>query len=193
MLNLLTQRMRNIIAIIVVLGISVIMLSEAGAIGLGNSGTGNVTYPSIVIHFLNGKNTTITDQIWKGVIFPIFLTKTITTYNWSNDSNLKYVFFDYSLTGLNPFGVQFVFALETYNNVSFKTVTDALLYVIKLPSQHPGYTNGQLLNMGVLPGFANSTIPVHNETPFYISIPFIVIIVLIASVFILYYVFNKYS
>ncbi len=185
--------MRNIIAILVVLGISVILLSEVGAIGLGNSGTGNVTYPSIVIHFLNGNNTTITDQIWKGIIFPIFLTKTITTYNWSNDSNLKYVFFDYSLTGLNPFGVQFVFALESYNNVSFKTVTNALLYVIKLPSQHPGYTNGQLLNMGVLPGFANSTIPVHNAVPFYISIPFIVIIVLIASVFILYYVFNKYS
>jgi len=185
--------MRNIIALFVVIGISIVLLSGACAVGFGSSGAGNVTYPSVTIHFINGKNETITDQIWKNLIFPIFLSKTITSYNWSNDTKLKYVFFDYSLTALNPFGVQFVLALETYSNISFSTVQDALLYVINLPSLHPGYTNGQLLNMGVLPGFPNSTIPSHNSTPFYLSIQFIVIIILIASVFILYYVFNKYT
>ncbi|MGC8663375.1 MAG: hypothetical protein ACP5SF_02485 [Thermoplasmata archaeon] len=194
MLILSTKRMRNIIAIVAVIGISIFLLSGANALSLGGTNTGSVTYPSIEIHFLNGENSTITDQIWKDLVFPIFLTKTITSYNWSNDSNLQYVFFDYSLKGLNPYGAQFVLALEQYGNVTYSTVTKALLYVNQLPSvTHPGYTNGQLLNMGVLPGFSNSTIPTHNSTPFYMSIPFVVIIVLIASVFIMYFVFNKYT
>jgi hypothetical protein len=155
-----------------------------------SSGQNEVTYPTITIHMLNGTNSTITDSIWKDLIFPILYSKTISKYNWSNDPQSKYVFFTYDLQGLNPFGVQFVFALEKYNNVSFYSVTQALLYVRNLPSMHPGYTNGELLDMGVLPGFPNSPIK-SQQTPFYISLPFIVLIVLILSVFIMYYVFNK--
>ncbi|HEU12636.1 MAG: hypothetical protein ACP5G5_05455 [Thermoplasmata archaeon] len=155
-----------------------------------SSGQNEVTYPSITIHFLNGTNSTITDSIWKQLVFPILFSKTISKYNWSNDPQAKYVFFTYDLAGLNPFGVQFVFALEKYTNVSFYSVTQALLYVRNLPSTHPGYTNGELLDMGVLPGFPNSPIK-SQQVPFYLSLPFIVLIILIASVFIMYYVFNK--
>ncbi len=150
-----------------------------------------VTYPTITIHMIDGKEFQITDSIWKQTIYPVLYSKTITSYNWSSDSNHTYIFFDYSLKGLNAFGVQFVFALEKYNNITFATVTDALLYVKNLPSLIPGYTFGQLLNMGVLPGFSSVTIKHAQQTPFYLSIPFIFLIVMIASVFILYFVFNK--
>ncbi len=150
-----------------------------------------VTYPTITIHMIDGKEYQITDQIWKNLIYPILYSRTITTYNWSSDPNHTYIFFDYSLKGLNAFGVQFIFALERYNNLTFATVTDALLYVKNLPSLIPGYTFGQLLNMGVLPGFPNVNIKHTQPTPFYLSGPFIFILVMIVSVFILYFVFNK--
>ena len=155
------------------------------------NGQGSITYPTITIHFLNGTNGTITDSIWNDLIFPILFSKTISKYNWSNDPQAKYVFFTYDLKGLNPFGVQFVFALEKYTNISFYSVTQALLYVRTLPSMHPGYTNGQLLDMGVLPGFPNSPMKSSSSIPFYLSLPFIVLIILIASAFIMYFVFNK--
>ncbi len=150
-----------------------------------------ITYPTITIHMVDGAVFQITDSIWKNLVLPILYSKTITSYNWSSNSNHTYIFFDYSLKGLNAFGVQFIFALERYNNVTYSTVTDALLYVKNLPSLIPGYTFGQLLDMGVLPGFSNVSINHAQQTPFYVSPPFIFLIVMIASVFILYFVFNK--
>ncbi|MDP8011885.1 MAG: hypothetical protein RAK23_03620 [Thermoplasmata archaeon] len=186
--------MRHIIGTLAVIGISILLLSLVNSNISAGSSISNVTFPSIEIHFLNGTNTTITDQMWKDMVFPTFLSKSITTYNWSNNSNLKYVFFDYSLTGLNPYGAQFILALEQYGSVSNATIEKALIYINGEQSlYHPGYTNGQLLNMGVLPGFSNATIPSQNSTPFYMSIPFIVLMILIASVFIMYFVFNKYT
>ncbi len=175
--------MKKVVVLIAVLLTLIPFMAVAGA-------QNEVTYPSITVHFLNGTNSTITNSIWKDLIFPILFSKTISKYNWSNDPQAKYVFFTYDLAGLNPFGVQFVFALEKYTNISYYSVTEALLYVRDLPSMHPGYTNGQCLDMGVLPGFPNSPMK-SPQVPFYLSIPFIVLIILIASVFIMYYVFNK--
>ncbi|MGC8993055.1 MAG: hypothetical protein ACP5JT_00895 [Thermoplasmata archaeon] len=179
--------MRKILAISVIL--SVFMLSLASIPSNGYT-FGNLKFPSIVIHMLNGENLTITDTIWKEEIFPIFFTKSITTYNWSSDPKYKYVFFDYNLSSLNLFGAEFVFELEHYSNITLKTIADALLQAIQLPSPIKGYTNGQLLDMGILPGFANVTIPQKHFISYSIPWQIITIVILIISIVIVYYIFK---
>ncbi|MGC8584645.1 MAG: hypothetical protein ACP5RZ_00455 [Thermoplasmata archaeon] len=179
--------MRKIISLMVVAALSTVILAS---LSVANTGFGNLKFPTIEIHMLDGKNMTITDTIWKGEIFPIFFTSTISKYNWSSDPNYKYVFFDYNLSALNTFGAEFVFELEQYSNITLKTITDALLKAVELPSLITGYTNGQLLNLGILPGFANSTIPQKPIIGYNIPWQDVVLIILIISAIVVYYIFK---
>jgi hypothetical protein len=119
----------------------------------------------------------------------ILYDRHISTFNWSKTNESTYIFFDYSLRGLNPFGAEFVFALEKYSNVTTATITDALLSILSLPSVNAPYTNGQALNLGILPGLpSTSLIKSTNPTQYY---PEIVIISLITLVIILHFIFKK--
>ncbi len=151
----------------------------------------NISYPNITIHLINGKTFSITSQYWKDHILPFVLyDRQIAAFNWSTTNESEYIFFDYSLRGLNPFGAEFIFALERYSNVTNATIVDALLAVRPLPSVNAPYTNGQALDLGILPGLpSTSLIKSTNISDYY---PEIVIISLIVLVIILHYVFKKF-
>ncbi|MEM0160531.1 MAG: hypothetical protein QW258_02005 [Thermoplasmata archaeon] len=151
----------------------------------------NISYPNITIHLINGKTYSLTSSYWKNYIMPfIFYDRQIAKFNWSTTNESNYIFFDYSLRGLNPFGAEFIFALERYSNVTNATIVDALLAVRPLPSVNAPYTNGQALDLGILPGLpSTSLIKSSNISQYY---PEIVIISLIAVVIILHYVFKKF-
>ena len=150
-------------------------------------------YPTITLYFSDGKHANITGKIWSGTVFPIIIG-VIKSYNW--EKKIKYLFFDKSLKGLNPYGLDFVRAMEEYtyddyqNNFT-KIVNGALKETANLDSDGDGYTNSQELNAGTYPGDPNDhpgkkvTEGIEKYTGY------IILGVLIISVFILYFVFGR--
>ncbi len=168
-----------------------ILLLFVGSVNTVSHAQSSVVYPTISYHTFTGYNNTITDTEWLSVVYPIIYSANFSTYNW-NDSPLKnYILFDYSLTGLNPYGAEFIEALETIGNFTSANVTLAFKQIANLDATGDGYTNQQKLDAGALPGFYNSTpgsfsIPTTRSTYGYIFGGAV-----IASVIILYFVFNR--
>ncbi|MGC8497535.1 MAG: hypothetical protein ACP5NL_06030 [Thermoplasmata archaeon] len=195
MLSIKTALVTLIIALFVLINIAAFS-SAATPVNIENqysvaSVISNSSFPNITIHFINGKTYSITGQDWKNHIMPFILyDRQVSKFNWSTTNEANYIFFDYSLRGLNPFGAEFIFALERYSSVTNATIVDALLAVRPLPSVNAPYTNGQALDLGILPGLpSTSLIKSTNVAQYY---PEIVIISLIALVIILHYVFKKF-
>jgi len=155
-------------------------------------------YPTITVIFSDGKVYDIPGKMWGATIIP-YIEGRIQDYKWQEDADrAKYIFFDYSLKGLNPFGMDFINAIEksTYdefqNNV-FEVLGFALNYTENMDSDGDGYTNIVELNNGTYPGDPKSY-PGVNEKGFWEENEgYIILGILIASIFVLYFVFNKES
>jgi len=195
MLSIRTALVTLIIALFVLVNIAAFSsaatpVNTSNPYSVTSANINSSAYPNITIHLINGKTYSITDKVWKDQIMPFILyDRQIAKFNWSTTNESNYIFFDYSFRGLNPFGAEFIFALERYTNVTNATISDALLAVRPLPSVNAPYTNGQALDLGILPGLpSTSLIKSSNVSQYY---PEIVIISLIVLVVILHYVFKK--
>jgi len=152
-------------------------------------------YPTITVTFADGKVYNITGKMWGATIYP-YIEGRITSFKWMD--KITYLFFDKSLKGLNPYGLDFVRALEKhtydeFNKNIFLVVGDTLNATNELDSDHDGYTNIQELNNGTYPGDPTDY-PGKNEKNFWDQYGgYTVIGVLIASVFVLYFIFNRMS
>ncbi|MGC8547153.1 MAG: hypothetical protein ACP5MU_05825 [Thermoplasmata archaeon] len=173
-----------------IVAILILMLSVS-YVNTGAHAQSTVVYPTISYHTFTGYNITITDTQWLNVVYPIIYSTNFSTYNWKNSPLKEYLLFDYSLTGLNPYGAEFIEAMETIGNFTIFNVTIAFKQIANLDATGDGYTNQEKLNAGALPGF-------YNSTPGSFSIPttrstygFIFAGGVIASVIILYFVFNR--
>lgn len=120
-------------------------------------GQSTVTYPTISYQTFKGTNVTVTDSMWNTTAYPVIYSKNFSTYDWRDSPLKNYVLFDYGLTGLNPYGVEFIEAMETLGNFTTANVTLAFQEIADLHATNSSYTNQQKLNSGALPGFANST------------------------------------
>ncbi len=185
--------------LIISLAVIFLLLASAGVVaGAGNNEKGKSPFPTITIIFSDGKVADITGKMWSTTILP-YVEGRITGYNWENNaSKSQYIFFDKSLKGLNPYGLDFVKAMETATYEQFKknifeVLAMALNKTANMDSDHDGYPNIVELNAGTLPGFADSH-PGANKKTFWEEYGgYIIISVLIISVFVLYFVFNKLS
>ncbi len=153
----------------------------------------NSPYPTITLYFSDGKSANITGKVWAGTVFPV-VEGMITKYNWAD--KIKYLFFDKSLKGLNPYGVDFVRAMEKhtyaqFENDFYKVISDAIQATNNTDSDGDGYPNEMELNAGTYPGDPNSY-PKSHEVQFWEENQgWIIITSIIASIFILYFVFNR--
>ncbi len=151
------------------------------------------SYPTITVTFADGKMYNITGKMWGSAIYP-YIEGRITSFDWID--KITYLFFDRSLKGLNPYGLDFVRALEThtykeFNKNMFLVVGEALNATNNLDSDHDGYTNIQELNNGTYPGDPTDY-PGKNTKSFWDKYGgYIIIGAIIASVFVLYFVFNR--
>ncbi|WP_297216222.1 hypothetical protein [Thermoplasma sp.] len=143
--------------------------------------------PSITYYY-GSTHYSITQAEWNSFFADVIDNKSYVSYNWINVSTQDLIVFDLSYTGLNPYGLELVVALSGIGFPSVQNMTKAFKSIENKPSQIPGYTNIQALDAGAYPGFSFSK-PVVNHTGEYIGIG--IIIVLFASIFVLYYVFNR--
>ncbi|MGC8608407.1 MAG: hypothetical protein ACP5UV_00880, partial [Thermoplasmata archaeon] len=109
-------------------------------------------------------------------------------YNWTNVDTQDLIVFDLSYTGLNPFGMELITALSGIGFPSVTNMTKAFLQIENKPSKIPGYSNIQALNAGAYPGFSFSKPKTNNLLEYY-GIGGMV--ALFASIFVLYYIFNR--
>ncbi len=176
-----------------ILVISLVLMPVSTVHGVGAANNNKSPYPTITLYFADGKSTNITGKVWASTVFPI-VEGMITQYNWA--SKIKYLFFDSTLKGLNPYGVDFVRAIEKhtyaeYENNFYRVVGDALAATNSTDSDGDGYTNQQELEAGTYPGNPDSY-PKSHEQQFWEEYQgWIVLISIIASIFVLYFVFNR--
>ena len=121
-------------------------------------------------------------------------TSIVSGYNWSANSTQDLVVFDLSYTGMNYFGMQLVSALTVMNlGPSVKNFTMAF-NKIKNDNSLVKYggktlTNIRALQLGAFPGF---TWAHPRVNPAYVDYrDAAIIIAIVASMFVLYYVFNR--
>lgn len=156
-----------------------------------------VSYPTITIYLLDGTKIDIDDKVWKGDIYTALYDREVSRHEWDKDSNKDYVFFDKSLRGLNVFGIDFVNSLKHVlmerrdKNVSVIYAKEALMRILYVDSDNDGYINKDELDVGSLPGFDDDTPPMHKKDEFYVWIRYGIIIGIIASIFVMYFVFRK--
>ncbi len=171
----------------------VIMLAITLIIPMANAAdNGKPKYPTITVYFSDGSTTNITDKQWVE-IFPVVQGR-ISGHDWSG--RMGEMFFDKSLKGLNPFGIDFIRGLEEHtlnewNNNYARVVIEALNYTYDLDSDGDGYTNYEELQAGTLPGYADSHPGMTQEEFWGQYEGWVIIGVLIVSVFVLYFVFNR--
>ena len=148
-----------------------------------------------VTYYINGGSShyTITDSEWLNFFNDIIDNKTYVTYNWSQNATQDLIVFDLSYSGLNPYGMQLVYALS---QIGFPDVHNFTLAFNKTASQESfvtgnggKLTNLEALNAGAYPGFSWSTPKVHGIATEYRNIG--IIAAIIAAMFILYFYFNR--
>ncbi len=149
------------------------------------------TLPGITYYVVGsqGVHYTITDVQWKALFSNIIDNSSYIGYNWSQNLTQYLIIFDLNYTGLNPYGMAFVTALM---NIGFDTVANmskAFNMTKNLNSQISGYTNIQALDAGAYPGYSWS-VPIKNNSGMD-TIYFGVLFAIVASIVILYYVFNR--
>lgn len=179
------MNLKLIVAVILLLFLS------TAVINAGSYGQSTVSYPTISYVTFSGTNITVTDSMWSSVVYPIIYSTNFSTYNWKNSPLKNYILFDYSLTGLNAYGAEFIEAMETIGNFTTFNVTIAFEQISSLDATNSGYTNQQKLNAGALPGFVNSTPSSFNNPSVRAIYGWIFSGAVIVSIIALYFVFNR--
>ncbi len=154
-------------------------------------GQTTVSYPTVSYHTFDGLSVTVTDSMWNGTAYPVIYSQNFSTYNWKDSPLKDYILFDYGLKGLNPYGAQFIEAMETIGNFTTANVTLAFEEISNLHATNSSFTNQQKLNAGALPGFANSTPTSFNNPSRRALYGWIFIGAVIFSIAALYFVFNR--
>jgi hypothetical protein len=174
-----------IVAIVLLLFLSTAMINS------GSYGQSSVSYPTISYQTFSGVNVTITDSMWSSIAYPVIESSNFSTYNWKDSPLKNYILFDYSLTGLNPYGAEFIEAMEGIGNFTTQNVTLAFEQISSLDATNSGYTNQQKLDAGALPGFSNSTPTSFNNPSVRATYGWIFSGAVIVSIIALYFIFNR--
>jgi len=181
---------------LVTISIALLLLLSAGLV----SAEEESPYPTITVIFSDGHVYDINGKMWSMTIIPyiIGLVKNDTGFDWQKHGGANKIFFDSSLKGLNPYGADFVNALSRYTSEEFENNVFLVLSktfndTANMDSDRDGYTNIEELGKGTYPGDPKSY-PGQGEKSFWEENEgYIIILVLIASIFVLYFVFNKES
>ncbi|MCL6002759.1 MAG: hypothetical protein M1556_03845 [Candidatus Thermoplasmatota archaeon] len=177
---------RRLFAAIIIVLLASVVIVDSQAYAQSSS-----TFPTISYKTYQGYNITISSTEWNSTVYPVIFSKNFSTYDW-NDSPLKdYILFDYGLTGLNPYGAEFIAAMETTGNLTQKNVTIAFEKISPLDATNSGYTNQEKLNTGALPGFANSTPTSFTNPSVRSSYGWIFAGGVVVSIVALYFIFNR--
>ncbi len=184
---------KRIMAMIAILAIFLSIYAHIGVHAQENSNKEKSPYPTITLYFADGKKANITGKIWAGTVFPL-VEGIIKGYNWVK--KIKYLFFDYSLKGLNPYGLDFIRAMEEkpyseFENNFTKLIGDALTLTADLDSDGDGYNNIEELNAGTYPGDPNDYPGKHPSNMIEENLGYIILGILLASVFVLYFIFGR--
>ncbi|MCL5680641.1 MAG: hypothetical protein M1515_01150 [Candidatus Thermoplasmatota archaeon] len=168
----------------------VIVLLSTGYLNIQGA-EGASIYPTLSYTTYQGYNVTITDAQWVSIAYPVIYSSNFSTYNWKSSPNKDFILFDTSLTGLNPYGGEFIEAMEVIGNFTTANVTLAFKQIAYMDATGDGYSNQEKLNAGALPGFYNSTPYSFNNPSTRSEYGYVLIAGVIASVAILYFVFNR--
>ncbi|WP_443338987.1 hypothetical protein [Cuniculiplasma thermophilum] len=137
----------------------------------------------------SGQHYTITSTDWTTILSNVFDNRTIITYGFANNTTQALILLDITYTGLNPYGVEYIGALSHVGILNKTNEIKAFWMTANQSSQIPGLTNWQALNEGAYPGFSWSKPQV---VPYSVSDEYAVILIVIAaSVFVMYFVFNR--
>lgn len=140
-------------------------------------------------YYIGNKTYGITDSTWTSFFKAVYDNKTYVTYPWANNSTQYYIVYDLSYTGANPYGLQLLIQMEKIGGPSVKNLTIAFNRTKNMASQISGYSNIAALDAGAYPGFSWSVPKIKpsgvTETDYGI------LIAIVASIFILYFVFNR--
>lgn len=181
----------------IALSLAFMLLASAGMVMAAGEES---PYPTITVIFSDGQVYDITGKMWSMTIIPyvIGLVKNTTGFDWNKHGGANKIFFDSALKGLNPYGADFINAVSKYtyddfqNNV-FLVLSKAFNATNSLDSDKDGYTNIEELGQGTYPGNPESYPGAGEQSFWEKNEGWIIILVLIGSVFVLYFVFNKES
>ena len=156
---------------------------------LQNVTTPPSTFPTVKYYYGNGSSCSITTSEWTSIFKNVFDDRSIVAYNFSANSTQYLIVFDITYTGLNPYGVQYVNALSHTGNLSKKNELRAFWMTANGTSCVSGYTNWKAISAGAFPGFSWSKPKI---LPNYVTEEYVgVMVAVVASVFALYFVFNR--
>lgn len=137
----------------------------------------------------SGQHYTITSTDWATILSNVFDNRTIISYGFANNTTQALILLDITYTGLNPYGVEYIGALSQVGILNKANEIKAFWLTANKSSQIPGLTNWQALNQGAYPGFSWSKTQV---VPYSVSDEYAIILTVIAaSVFVMYFVFNR--
>lgn len=171
--------------------VALLVLISGGLVSTVSFGQTTVSYPTVSYVTYRGNNVTVTDSMWTSIAYPVIYSGNFSTYNWNNSPLKNYILFDYSLKGLNPYGAEFLEAMQSIGNFTETNVTLAFKQIAPLDATNTGYTNQEKLNSGALPGFSNSTPSSFNNPRVRNNYGWIFAGGVIVSIVVLYFVFNK--
>ncbi len=209
---LITMRSKNLSMAVLILALVLLpVASFAGSVSTGTSVSSQTaqnlnvnpqvnqlqnvtTAPSTLpysIYYYGPSNTecNITSGDWNSIFANVFNNRSIISYNFSSNTTEYLIVFDITYTGLNPFGLSYVNALSTEGNLTVANERAAFWKVANDTSMIKGMTNWYVLNHGGWPGFSWSRLKQlpTNLTEEYTGI----MVAIVASVFVLYFVFNR--
>ncbi len=181
---------------LIVLSMAILILASL----VGVQGEEESPYPTITVIFSDGQVYDIKGDMWSMTIIPyvVGLVKNDTGFDWNKHGGVSKIFFDSALKGLNPYGADFINAISKYtydefqNNV-FLVLSRAFNSTANLDSDRDGYSNIDELSQGYYPGDPESYPGQGEQTFWEENQGYIIILVLIGSVFVMYFVFNKES
>ena len=145
--------------------------------------------PAITYYTNASSHYTITQSEWQSLFTNVYDNSSYVSYNWSKNVTQYLIIFDLSYTGLNPYGLQFVEALSTVGFPSVGNMTKAFNLTKNENSQINGFTNIQALDAQAYPGFSWSVPKGVSTTVQYEE--WGALFVIVASIFALYFIFNR--
>ncbi len=182
------MRLKIITIAVIALFLMVSLLPSLSDAAVPPLGAQPSSLPSIPYNY-DGSIYNITSSNWTTYFDDIFNNRAIVSFNWSGNATEDLIIFDLSYTGLNPYGLQIVTALSTIGTPSLNNFTLAFNKTKSMSSQVPGYTNIQALKAGAYPGFSWSVPKIKKPALQYTYLG--IILALIASIFVLYFIFNR--
>ena len=177
---------RRLFAVIVI-----ILLAAVIVVNGQSYAQSSANYPTVTYHTFKGYTVTIIASTWNSTVYPVIFSKNFSTYNWRDSPLRNYILFDYGMTGLNPYGAEFIAAMEATGNLTEKNVTIAFEKIAPLDATNSGYTNQEKLNAGALPGFLNSTPTSFNNPSVRSLYGWIFAGGVVVSIVALYFIFNR--